>query len=84
MLHKETVSPLLLEILQRLFSYREMDEFVLVGETALSLRIGHRKSIDIDLLLMALFLLRSYLFFSGKMGLRFISKADLKEEFLVS
>ena len=49
MLHKETVSPLLLEILQRLFSFREMDEFVLVGGTALSLRIGHRKSIDIDL-----------------------------------
>lgn len=49
MLHKETVSPLLLALLQRLFSFREMDEFVLVGGTALSLRIGHRKSIDIDL-----------------------------------
>jgi hypothetical protein len=49
MLHKETVSPLLLELLQRLFSFRELDEFVLVGGTALSLRIGHRKSIDIDL-----------------------------------
>lgn len=49
MLHKETVSPLLLDILKRLFSFREMDQFVLVGGTALSLRIGHRKSIDIDL-----------------------------------
>ncbi|MBK8698272.1 MAG: nucleotidyl transferase AbiEii/AbiGii toxin family protein [Saprospiraceae bacterium] len=49
MLHKETVSPLLLDILRRLFSFRELDQFVLVGGTALSLRIGHRKSIDIDL-----------------------------------
>lgn len=49
MLHKETVNPVLLDLLKRLFSYREMDDFVLVGGTALSLRIGHRRSIDIDL-----------------------------------
>ncbi len=49
MLYKETVSPLLLNILNRLQSFPEMDEFVLVGGTALSLQIGHRRSIDIDL-----------------------------------
>lgn len=49
MLYKETVSPLLLNILNRLQSFPELDEFVLVGGTALSLQIGHRRSIDIDL-----------------------------------
>ena len=49
MLYKETVSPVLLDLLKRLFSYREMDDFVLVGGTALSLKIGNRRSADIDL-----------------------------------
>lgn len=49
MLHRETVSQVLLDLLQRLFSFHELDEFVLVGGTALSLRIGHRRSVDIDL-----------------------------------
>lgn len=49
MLYKETVSPVLLSILNRLQSFPELEEFVLVGGTALSLQIGHRRSIDIDL-----------------------------------
>lgn len=49
MLHKETVQPVLLELLQRLFSFEEIKDFVLVGGTALSLHIGNRRSIDIDL-----------------------------------
>lgn len=49
MLHKETVSPLLLEVLKRLQAFPELKDFVLVGGTALSLQIGHRKSVDIDL-----------------------------------
>lgn len=49
MLHKETVEPVLLNLLQRLFSFEELKGYVLVGGTALSLRIGNRKSIDIDL-----------------------------------
>ena len=49
MLYKETVSTVLLNNLQRLLSFHELNEFVLVGGTALSLQIGHRKSIDIDL-----------------------------------
>ena len=49
MLYKETVSTVLLNNLQRLLSFHELNEFVLVGGTALSLQIGHRRSIDIDL-----------------------------------
>lgn len=49
MLHKETVSPLLLDVLKRLQSFPETKDFVLVGGTALSLQLGHRKSVDIDL-----------------------------------
>lgn len=49
MLYKETVSPILLEVLKRLQAFPEMKDFVLVGGTALSLQIGHRKSVDIDL-----------------------------------
>lgn len=49
MLHKETVSAEFLNLLERLFSFPELNNFVLVGGTALSLRIANRKSIDIDL-----------------------------------
>lgn len=55
MLFKETVSPVLLGILNRLQSFSELDEFVLVGGTALSLQIGHRRSIDIDLFTAGIF-----------------------------
>jgi len=55
MLHKETVQPLLLDLLYRLFSYEQLNGFVLVGGTALSLRIGSRKSFDIDLFRQELF-----------------------------
>ncbi len=49
MLHKETVRPELLSLLHRLVAAEPLKDFVLVGGTALSLRIGVRKSIDIDL-----------------------------------
>ncbi len=55
MLYKETVSPVLLTILNRLQTCPELDEFVLVGGTALSLQIGHRRSIDIDLFTAGIF-----------------------------
>ena len=51
MLHKETVRTELLNLLYRLIAAGPLKDFVLVGGTALSLRIGIRKSIDIDLLL---------------------------------
>lgn len=44
-----TVSPLLKEVLERLVSVPELSDFRLVGGTSLSLRYGHRESVDIDL-----------------------------------
>ncbi len=49
MLHFETVSPQLLNILLKLMEAPLFDSFRLVGGTNLSLRLGHRKSEDIDL-----------------------------------
>ncbi len=48
MLRKETVEPGTLELLRRLVALPELDTFRLVGGTALSLLLGHRKSIDLD------------------------------------
>ena len=48
-LHWNTVSPLLKEILIDLMDEPLFSPFRLVGGTALSLQIGHRISIDIDL-----------------------------------
>jgi predicted nucleotidyltransferase component of viral defense system len=45
----ETVNPLLKEILQDLITESIFMPFRLVGGTALSLQIGHRMSVDIDL-----------------------------------
>ena len=49
MLHKETVSKEMWELLQRLMKDELLKDFNLVGGTSLSLQIGHRLSIDIDL-----------------------------------
>tara|TARA_R110002033_G_scaffold36621_1_gene75235 strand:+ start:9521 stop:10192 length:672 start_codon:yes stop_codon:yes gene_type:complete len=49
MLHKETVSKEMWELLQKLMKDEILKDFNLVGGTALSLQIGHRLSIDIDL-----------------------------------
>jgi hypothetical protein len=49
MLYKETVAAQTLDLIKRLFKDTRLDEFVLVGGTALSLQVGHRISIDIDL-----------------------------------
>lgn len=48
-LHYETVTPLLKEILGILMGEESFAPFRLVGGTNLSLRYGHRKSVDIDL-----------------------------------
>ena len=48
-MHYETVSPLLVNALARLMDESRFKPFVLVGGTNLSLRLGHRKSEDIDL-----------------------------------
>ncbi|XCF04798.1 nucleotidyl transferase AbiEii/AbiGii toxin family protein [Tamlana crocina] len=49
MLHYNTVNDLLKDSLILLMSAKELESFRLVGGTALSLQIGHRESIDIDL-----------------------------------
>ena len=47
-LHYETVSPLLRKTLNDIMANSIFDPFYLVGGTSLSLRLGHRKSVDID------------------------------------
>lgn len=49
MLHTETVEQHTLELLRSLMRLPELDGFLLVGGTSLSLQIGHRISVDIDL-----------------------------------
>lgn len=49
MLHKEAVTRETFKLLENLMSDPNLREFSLVGGTALSLYLGHRKSIDLDL-----------------------------------
>jgi predicted nucleotidyltransferase component of viral defense system len=49
MLYWNTVNDLLKESLLTLMQAKELSEFRLVGGTALSLHLGHRMSVDIDL-----------------------------------
>ena len=49
MLHTSTVEPHTLSILRKLMSIDRLDSFYLAGGTCLSLKYGHRKSIDLDL-----------------------------------
>ena len=49
MLHLKTVEPNTFSVLKQLMTIPELQEFHLVGGTALSLMYGHRMSIDLDL-----------------------------------
>lgn len=49
MLHPATVEPATLELLTRLMQVPLLEPFALAGGTNLSLRFGHRLSIDLDL-----------------------------------
>jgi len=49
MLYKQTISPFLIEVLNKLMSIPEFRNFRLAGGTGLSLQLGHRRSVDIDL-----------------------------------
>lgn len=49
MLHTETVAPKTLEILTQIMLDSNFSKFVLVGGTSLSLQLGHRISVDLDL-----------------------------------
>jgi hypothetical protein len=48
-LYTDTVSPELLNLLQKLLDEEALRSFALAGGTALALRFGHRTSIDLDL-----------------------------------
>lgn len=49
MLHKETIDQATLELLIQLQQKEYLKGFYLVGGTALALKMGHRKSVDLDL-----------------------------------
>lgn len=49
MVYQETVAPKTLDLIKRLSGDKNLEDFHLVGGTALSLKIGHRISVDIDL-----------------------------------
>ena len=49
MLQISTIEPATLVVLKKLMSIPELADFSLVGGTALSLRYGHRASVDLDL-----------------------------------
>ncbi|XTB06439.1 nucleotidyl transferase AbiEii/AbiGii toxin family protein [Treponema denticola] len=49
MLQKNTVEKTAFELLRTLMQDSQMDQFFLVGGTSIALRLGHRKSIDLDL-----------------------------------
>lgn len=49
MLQTQTVTDSTLAIIKRLMADSQLQEFLLVGGTALALTIGHRHSVDIDL-----------------------------------
>jgi hypothetical protein len=49
MFYPETVEPALLELVRELQQMPAFKDFLLVGGTALSLQLGHRKSVDIVL-----------------------------------
>jgi len=83
MLYKTTVDRSTLELLIRLMNDDSLNDFVLVGGTALALQLGHRISIDIDLFSQAPFNegeLADYLHVKYNFELDFISKNTLKGE----
>ncbi len=49
MLHTSTVEPRTLSLLNELMALPAIQEFSLVGGTAMALRYGHRSSVDLDL-----------------------------------
>lgn len=50
MLHYETIAPATRELLNKLMSDDRLQDFVLVGGTSLALQLGHRLSVDLDLI----------------------------------
>lgn len=48
MLQTQSVYPTTLELLKRLMAFEPLNQFNLVGGTALALQFGHRISVDLD------------------------------------
>ena len=83
MLHTETVAPKTLELLNKLMNDTTFNFFLLVGGTSLSLQLGHRKSIDLDLFCNESFdehKLAEYLRREYQFELDFIDKETVKGE----
>ncbi len=83
MLHTETVSAATLELLTQLMQDNNLKDFILVGGTSLSLQLGHRISIDLDLFSVSAFNeveLSSYLTTQYGLELDFISHCTVKGE----
>lgn len=83
MLYKETINESALELLVRMMSDSKLDNFILAGGTALSLQIGHRVSIDLDLFSNESINennLSEHLQSNYKLELDFISKNTIKGE----
>lgn len=83
MLYYETISPSTLELLIKIMKDQLLQDFVLVGGTALALRIGHRISIDLDLFSDKAFDendLATHLFDNYQFELDFIAKNTVKGE----
>lgn len=83
MLRKETIEPGTLELLKKLMLDEHLSDFFLVGGTALSLFIGHRTSIDIDLFSLTSFdekKLLAYLEEERGMQLNFLGNNTIKGE----
>lgn len=52
MLHRETVEEHAFHLLEELMAYKPLNQYSLVGGTALSLQLGHRISEDLDLFIL--------------------------------
>ncbi|MDR3654039.1 MAG: nucleotidyl transferase AbiEii/AbiGii toxin family protein [Paludibacter sp.] len=83
MLYTETVAPKTLELLKRIMQDTVFNHFLLVGGTALSLQLGHRISVDLDLFCKESFdenKLADYLRTEYNFELDYIDKETLKGE----
>lgn len=83
MLYTETVAPKTLELLKQLMHDTNFNSFLLVGGTSISLQIGHRISIDLDLFCNQSFdeqKLAEYLRIEYGLELDFIDKETVKGE----
>lgn len=83
MLRKETVTTATLELLKELMHDNHLNSFFLVGGTALTLQIGHRISIDIDLFSLSPFdenVMLTYLTTKKGFQLNYKDKNTLKGE----